>query len=438
MARKIRLAGLTISILVLIAGLIAVCAAAGHRIGDVKSFVCTNSATNSVSVKWNKIGSADGYYIYQKNGETYKKIAKVKDPTVNKFNIKNLDDSTNFSFAIKGYKNVGKKLVVSKNYAEIKACTIPLKQSIFVSTPDEGAIELQLTENPNSGGYEIQYSTSKDFKDAQSDVIKNTADTKKVLSKLNIGDTYYFRARSYVYFGEKQLFGQWSKVASQKALSLKELTKIDTSKPMIAITFDDGPGYNGASDKILDVIEKYHIKATFFMVGNNAADHSKNVKRKVKLGCELGNHTVAHAHYGSNVTPKDISKATELIEKASGGAKVTAFRSTGGNTTSTIRNECKKEGLPLYYWSLDTEDWKSRNADSVYKKVMNNVQNGDIILMHDIYDSTAEAFERMVPELIKKGYQFVTCQELIEAQTGKKPKAGTQYMNGTTIKNETR
>ncbi len=93
--------------------------------------------------------------------------------------------------------------------------------------------------------------------------------------------------------------------------------------------------------------------------------------------------------------------------------------------------------MALYYWSLDTEDWKYRNADHVYKAVMNNVQDGDIILMHEIYPSTAEAVERMVPELVKKGYQLVTCEELIKAKTGKEPEAGTQYLNATTVKNET-
>lgn len=212
---------------------------------------------------------------------------------------------------------------------------------------------------------------------------------------------------------------------------------IDLSKPMIAVTFDDGPGYNKASTMICDVLEKYDIKATYFMVGNNAKSKPKNVKRKVRLGCEIGNHTIAHKHYGKNVTASDIKKATKAIKEA-GGVKPTAFRSPGGNTTSTIRKECKKEGMPLYYWSLDTQDWKYRNVDHVYNAVMKNVKDGDIILMHEIYETTAKAFKKMVPKLKKKGYQFVTCEELIWAKQGKAPKPGTQYVNGTTIRNNTR
>ena len=93
--------------------------------------------------------------------------------------------------------------------------------------------------------------------------------------------------------------------------------------------------------------------------------------------------------------------------------------------------------MALYYWSVDTEDWKSRNADKVYNAVMKNVKDGDIILMHEIYSSTADAVERMVPELIKKGYQLVTCEELIQAKTGAKPKSGEQYVDAKTINNKT-
>ena len=93
--------------------------------------------------------------------------------------------------------------------------------------------------------------------------------------------------------------------------------------------------------------------------------------------------------------------------------------------------------MALYYWSLDTQDWKSRDAQKVYSAVMDNVKDGDIILMHEIYPTTADAFEKMVPELIEQGYQFVTCEQLVKAKTGSEPEPGTQYVNGSVINNET-
>ena len=83
--------------------------------------------------------------------------------------------------------------------------------------------------------------------------------------------------------------------------------------------------------------------------------------------------------------------------------------------------------MSAYYWSIDTQDWSSRDADAVYHAVVDNVSDGDIILMHEIYDSTADAVERMVPELIEKGYQLVTCHDLIAAKGGSEPVPGTQY-----------
>ena len=225
---------------------------------------------------------------------------------------------------------------------------------------------------------------------------------------------------------------------SSSALSRQAIynSYVDGDIPMIALTFDDGPGYNDASDKILDILEKYGVRATFFMIGKNAADNPDNIKRKLQLGCELGNHTYDHNHYGSLVTRDDIKKCSEAIKKIT-GEYPTAFRSTGGNTTDLILDECKAEGMALYYWSLDTEDWHLRDAGKIYDTVISNVKDGDIILMHDIYDSTANAVNLIIPKLLDEGYQFVSVSELVRYKSGKLPEAGKQYVNGIEIKNHT-
>lgn len=211
---------------------------------------------------------------------------------------------------------------------------------------------------------------------------------------------------------------------------------VKQEKPMVAFTFDDGPCNNDASERILDTLERYNARATFFMVGKNALEHPENLKRKVNLSMEIGNHTYDHNHFGRAVTPQDIKKASEAIYKVC-GIYPTAFRSPGGSTTYTILDECKKENMTLYYWSMDTLDWKYKDADRLYKTVINNISDGDIILMHEIYPTTADAIERIVPALVKKGYRIVTCKELVEAKTGKKPQIGKQYINATQICNIT-
>ncbi|MCR5208223.1 MAG: polysaccharide deacetylase family protein [Eubacterium sp.] len=268
-------------------------------------------------------------------------------------------------------------------------------------------------------GYQLLYSRTKAFKKHKLITVKNGERKYKRVRNLKPNQKYYFKIRTYKLVDGKKVKSDWSKVKTVKPKAYPK---------MIALTFDDGPGYNDVSERILDVLEKYGVKATFFMVGKNAADHPKNLERKLALGCELGNHTQTHEHYGKNVTRSDIQKCTKSIKKAC-GKKPSSFRSPGGSTTSLIRDECLDEGMPLYFWSIDTLDWKYRDADRVYNAVMNNVKDGDIILMHELYSSTADAVERMVPKLLKKGYRLVTCEELILAKTGKLPEAGVQYIS---------
>lgn len=436
MSRKIRLTGLFIMAVILLAGLIAICGVSSQNIGPVKSPVVVGTSDNSAKLSWKRVGSSDGYFVYQKKGDKLKKIKTVKDPQKLGCTVKNLDDSTAYTFVVKAFKQNKKKLVESEKFTEVSAFTNPKQQVAEIEAVQPNSLKINWQANSKCGGYEIQYAKSKDFSDKQSINVKDVNSDSTDVMELAVGDEYNVRVRSYVYFNEQKINGKWSKIKNAKVLDAAGIAKVDATKPMIAVTFDDGPGYNGASDRILDVIEKYHIKATFFMIGSNASNLTKNVKRKVALGCQIGNHTYNHEHYGKNVTPNDIIKGSDAIEKAC-GVRPTAFRSPGGITTELIRKTCKQEKTPLYYWSLDTQDWKSRNADKVYNAVIKNVSDGDIILMHEIYGSTADAFERMVPVLLKKGYQFVTCDELVAAKSGKKPEPGTQYVDGKTINNKT-
>ena len=441
MARKIRITGVCIILLVIIAALTAMSVVQARTVGNVEKAAVTSVQDSSAVFSWKRVSAADGYYIYQRlqGEEKYTKAAEITDGKAQEYTLKKLEQATAYDFYITAFKR-SKHGVESKAFETLSVCTLPAKQQfIRAVSPDAGELSLAWEMNNGAAGYELQCAMG----DAASldaapvtDIPDATAFTLE-LPELQQLATYSVRVRSYTNYQNEKLYGAWSDVQSVVISEKVEMPdSIDTTKPMIALTFDDGPGYNKASEKILDVLEKYNAKATFFMVGKNVKDHPKNVQRKLALGCELGNHTWNHSHYGKKVTASDIKKCSDAINAAA-GQYPTAFRSPGGNTTSEIREECKKENMVLYYWSLDTQDWKSRDADKVYKKVMNNVKDGDIILMHEIYDSTAEAVERMVPELLKQGYQLVTCEQLVTAKSGKKPQAGQQYMNATTVKNKT-
>lgn len=128
----------------------------------------------------------------------------------------------------------------------------------------------------------------------------------------------------------------------------------------------------------------------------------------VSLGCQLGNHTYDHSHYGKDVTPADITNGINAIKNATGYAP-SVFRPTGGYLSDTIKNNA---AAPICLWSVDTNDWKYKDAARIGKYVLDHAQDGDIILMHDIYKTSAEAAQNFVPELVKRGFQIVNIAEL--------------------------
>ena len=398
--------------------------------------------SKSISIKWDSVKNCTGYNLYEStNGAEFRKIATVDGEDTTSYVFGNAKAAEKYDFYVTAVRKSFGKSFESKRFAAVRICIPPEQSKIkSVLSQKSGVIAVEWSGDSNADGYQIQYAEGDngDMSTAKTQSVADNSKTSCEIDGLKDGDAYSIRMRAYIKDGNSVYSGAWSDIQTVKVFKAVKLgSDIDTKKPMIALTFDDGPGYNSASDDILDVLEKYNARATFFMVGQNAKDHPKNLKRKVELGCELGNHTFDHTHYGKKVTKSDIKKASDAIYDAC-GQYPTAFRSPGGNTTQTIRDECEAENMPLYYWSLDTQDWKYRNADHVYNAVMKNVKDGDIILMHEIYSTTADAVKKMVPELIKQGYQLVTCEELIQAKTGEAPSSGVQYVNAKTINNKTK
>ncbi len=188
--------------------------------------------------------------------------------------------------------------------------------------------------------------------------------------------------------------------------------EIDPNKPMVAITYDDGPAAD-SSAVILDVLEENNAHATFFVVGQNITPETKKIiQREAELGCEVGNHTWDHG----NLRDMELESGLKEIHDCDDAVyKIIHrypqhIRPPYGSYTDELRAQEKRSFI---YWSLDTNDWKWRDADKVYSLVMDNVSDGDIILMHDIHPETAEASKRIIPDLIAEGYQLVTISELI-------------------------
>lgn len=221
------------------------------------------------------------------------------------------------------------------------------------------------------------------------------------------GSKYYFDDNGYVKTGWMELDG--------KDYYFNEEGKYDSSKirPMIALTYDDGPGQ--FTDELLDCLEENNARATFYMLGENVVQSPETVERMKKSGMELGNHTYNHEMLPSldrDGIRKQLGKTNDALEDAS-GSPAASLRPPGGSFDETVQNLAD---MPIIKWSIDTKDWATRDADNTYQVVMDNAQDGSVVLMHDIHESSVKASLRMIPDLIEKGFKLVTVQELAEAR----------------------
>lgn len=161
------------------------------------------------------------------------------------------------------------------------------------------------------------------------------------------------------------------------------------------------------------------------MVGTEIDSFPDEVKRMKKLGCELGNHTYDHTDL-TTLSAEDISSEIaqvdeRLVNLTGEGASV--VRPPYGSVNDTVKTVV---GTPMILWSIDTLDWKTLDVESTVEEVMNNVQDGSIILMHDIYSTSVDAAEILIPQLIEDGYQLVTVHELASLHN-QKLSAGITY-----------
>lgn len=189
----------------------------------------------------------------------------------------------------------------------------------------------------------------------------------------------------------------------------------------VALTFDDGPGPYTAS--LLDILDEHEAKATFFLIGKDIAKLPEVVREEAARGHEIGNHTWSHqdlAKISVAAAQRELRKTDAAIKEVT-GASPTVIRPPYG----TIREDLKKSlDLPVAMWSVDTFDWKTRDAKKTIKSA-EKVVPGSIVLMHDIHPSTVKAMPTMLADLKARGFHFVTVSQLVGD-----PKPGTGYETG--------
>lgn len=198
---------------------------------------------------------------------------------------------------------------------------------------------------------------------------------------------------------------------------------IDPSKPMIALTYDDGP-FAPVGNRIMDCMERCNGRATFFVVGNRVGSYQDEMRRMQTSGHEVGNHSYSHKYLqklGAAEIRKEIEMGNQAIASVTGSAPA-LVRLPGGGSNATVLANIHQ---PIILWNVDTRDWATRNADQTVAAVLGKVKDGDIVLMHELYQATADATERLVPALAEQGFQLVTVSELIRFRGDAAP--GTLY-----------
>lgn len=219
----------------------------------------------------------------------------------------------------------------------------------------------------------------------------------------------------------------------------------DPSHPVICLTFDDGPQLWAPKDesstaRIIDTLYRYDAVGTFYVVGDCLEERSYftdaqligMLKDSIRQGNEYGSHTQTHKTYLT-----DFAYADDLKKEIDGpctylsgklGYRMKTYRPIGGVFDDNVLSA---QNLPAILWDVDSGDWEAETADEIYDQVMKYAyEDGDIIIFHDIYSTTAEAIERLLPALIEKGCQFATISEMLAYQGIDESKLSYYYNPG--------
>ena len=222
------------------------------------------------------------------------------------------------------------------------------------------------------------------------------------------GQKYYFKDDGYMATG-------WTDTGDIKDTYFDASGRIDTTKyqKLVALTYDDGPTQK-YTPGVLDAFEKHGQKCTFFVVGEMAEQFPDLVKREKDLGMEIGSHTYSHPYLNKISADEIVEQLDKNDAVLSGitGDVPALMRPTGGNVTTTVVNTVQK---PMIQWDVDTLDWDHRDDEKTYQAVISNVQDGSIVLMHDLHPPSANIADRLITELNNMGYKCVTVSELAEA-----------------------
>lgn len=376
---------------------------------------CTKEKYNYIHTSINKdkefsIIEYPVFGIFELDNAISKDINHIK----NEFNNEKKEDSElNIDFEYQ---------IINENYI-----SIIIKATTFIDKKEEKIYTYLFDKNNNKfidigdilNKKELITNIKKEFKAKYNKKINNSVN----LDKYYIGKnylTFYINLSKKEYLIQIPLedikfnfvINEKNKLDVDNINSIKKEEKtIDINKPIVALTFDDGP--SKYTNEILDILKDNGICATFFVLGNKVPYGQETLLKMLENGNEIGNHTYNHkwlAHLDEIEIKNQISKTQEVIfEYTRYLPKV--FRPSYGDIPKETRKEIN---LEVTLWNVDTLDWKLKNKKQIIKRATRNTKDGDIILMHDTYKRTKDALPEIINTLKKKGFQFVIISELNE------------------------
>ncbi len=362
----------------------------------------------ALRISWKKANVGTGYKIFRLENGEWKYIKKITNRNTTYYDDKSVKQGKTYTYMVRSYQG---SALGSFKKSGVKAVYYSAPKLTLQYSPN--GVRLDWTKSNVGKSYTIFYKGEGQKSWKEIAIVKNINKTSTVHKKPLYGkkNTYYIAVNG----------------ANTKAASYTQsIYGIDPNKKIVALTYDDGP-YSPVTNRILNTLDKYNGRATFFVVGNRVNEYKSSVKRAVNMGCEIGNHTYSHTiltGVGTSTIKSQISKTNSVVKNLTGVAPK-IVRTPGGAVNSMVRDTVN---YPIINWSVDTLDWKYRKASSVTSKVKSQVRDGSIILMHDLYESTALATEQFVPWLVDNGYQIVTVSELMQLK-GVDMIPGTVYFN---------
>lgn len=357
-------------------------------------------------VKWNRVENAGGYLVYRRSSgkSKWERIGKTDEKSLS-FVDRKAPAYKSCLYTVKAYNASSVSGYYSSGKRNVYIAPVNIKSVRYSS----GNIYFRWSGSSKCSGYRVYRKTGVGkFRLVASLGEKVTSYAERKTKK----NTRYEYAVSACLGG----------FASAKAYT-GSVSFSDAKKPMLALTFDDGPN-DEVTQSILKTLKKYEARATFFVVGERAQWDSSAacIKKAYAMGCEIGNHTYGHQILTESSADirGELSQTSDIVKKITGSG-TELMRPPGGAFDKRVQKQCP---YPMIMWSVDTRDWESRNSASVLKKIKSGAEDGAVILMHDLYPSTAKAVQKAVPWLVKKGYQLVTVSELMQAK-GIGSKAGS-------------